>query len=49
MKKKKSTLNEFWRDSMWFIGFLLLFYIIYLVVEYWPHIVEGFNRGWNSR
>jgi len=41
--------KEFWRDTMLFFGFLFLFYIVYIAIEYWPNIVEGFNRGWNSK
>ncbi|MBR1949273.1 MAG: hypothetical protein IKA14_00215 [Bacteroidales bacterium] len=47
--KRISFTKEFLRDTLWFIGFLLLFYVIYICIEYWPNIVEGFNRGWNSR
>ena len=39
---------EFHQDALMFMGVLCLFYIIYVVVEYWPEIVEGFNRGWSG-
>lgn len=47
--RKISFTREFWRDTLWFIGVLILLYVIYILIEYWPNIVEGFNRGWNSR
>ena len=47
--KNESFSKEFWRDAWWFVGMLLLFYVVFIVIEYWPNIVEGFNRGWNSR
>ena len=40
--------KDFWKDALMFMGVLCLFYIIYVVVEYWPEIVEGFNRGWSG-
>ncbi len=46
--KNISFNREFWRDTLWFVGTLLLFYIVYIIIEYWPNIVEGFNRGWNG-
>lgn len=47
--KKISFTREFWRDTLWFAGVLAILYIVYIAIEYWPNIVEGFNRGWNSR
>lgn len=46
MKNFNST---FWRDAAIFTGALLIFFIIYIIVEYWPNIVEGFNRGWGGQ
>ena len=41
--------KEFWRDVAIFAAVLGVLYLVYIVVEYWPEITEGFNRGWNSR
>ena len=50
LKDMKSIFSnkDFWKDALLFLGVLCLFYIIYVVVEYWPNIVEGFNRGWSG-
>ena len=48
MKKLLPT-KEFWRDALWFAGVFLLLYLVYIIVVYWPNIVEGFNRGWNGQ
>ena len=40
--------KEFLKDALLFLGVLCLFYLIYMAVEYWPEIVQGFNRGWNG-
>lgn len=47
--KKNQFIGEVLKDSLFFIGVLLLLLAIYTIVEYWPHIVDGFNKGWNSR
>ena len=47
--KKFLPSREFVKDALWFAGFILLFYLIYIIVVYWPNIVEGFNRGWNGQ
>ena len=41
--------KEFWKDAALFIAIALVLYIIYIIVEYWPEITQGFNKGWNSR
>ncbi len=41
--------KEFWKDALWFAAALLIFYFIYIIVEYWPNIVDGFYRGWDSQ
>ena len=40
--------KEFLKDALLFLGVLCLFYLIYMTIEYWPEIVQGFNRGWNG-
>ena len=40
--------KDFWKDALLFLGVLCLFYLIYVVVEYWPEITQGFNRGWSG-
>jgi hypothetical protein len=40
--------KDFWKDALLFLGVLFLFYLIYVAVEYWPEIVEGFKRGWSG-
>lgn len=40
--------KDFWKDALLFLGVLCLFYLIYVAVEYWPEIVEGFKRGWSG-
>ena len=40
--------KDFWKDTALFLGVLGLFYLIYVVVEYWPEIAEGFKRGWSG-
>ena len=40
--------KDFWKDAALFLGVLGLFYLIYVVVEYWPEIAEGFKRGWSG-
>ena len=40
--------REFWKDAVLFLGVLCLFYLIYVIIEYWPEIIQGFNRGWNG-
>ena len=40
--------KDFWKDALLFLGALCLFYLIWVVVEYWPEIVQGFNRGWSG-
>lgn len=40
--------KDFWKDAVLFLGVLFLFYLIYVAVEYWPEIVEGFKRGWSG-
>ena len=40
--------KDFWKDAALFLGVLCLFYLIYVVVEYWPEITEGFKRGWSG-
>lgn len=34
---------------LWFALVLGIIYVVYVTIEYWPEITEGFNRGWNSR
>lgn len=41
--------KEFWKDVCWTAVALCIIFIVYIVIEYWPDITEGFNRGWNSR
>ena len=41
--------REFWKDAATFVALVAAFYIIYVLITYWPEIMEGFNRGWNSR
>ena len=41
--------REFWKDAALVAVLLLLIYAVYIAVEYWPEITEGFKRGWNSR
>ena len=38
-----------WKDMLWFALVLGIIYVVYVTIEYWPEITEGFNRGWNSR
>ena len=46
--KKISFTREFWRDTLWFLGSLALFYLVYIIITYWPNIVEGFSRGFKG-
>ena len=41
--------KAFWKDMLWFSLVLGIIYVVYVTIEYWPEITEGFNRGWNSR
>lgn len=41
--------TNFWRDAAIFMAALAIFFLIYIIVVYWPNIVEGFNRGWNGQ
>ena len=41
--------KAFWKDMLWFALVLGIIYVVYVTIEYWPEITEGFNRGWNSR
>ena len=41
--------KEFWKDVAFAGILLLIIYLVYIAVEYWPEITEGFKRGWNSR
>ncbi|MBO7269227.1 MAG: hypothetical protein J6U83_05690 [Bacteroidales bacterium] len=41
--------KEFWKDVALAGVLLLIIYLVYITVEYWPEITEGFRRGWNSR
>ena len=41
--------KEFWKDVALFAAVMVILYLVYIVVEYWQEITEGFNRGWNSR
>lgn len=40
--------STFWRDAAIFLAALAIFFLIYIIIAYWPNIVEGFNRGWNG-
>ena len=40
--------TDFWKEALLFLGVVCLFYLIWVVVEYWPEIVQGFNRGWSG-
>ncbi len=41
--------KEFWKDAALFVAIAVVVYIVYIIIEYWPDIVHGFNKGWNSR
>ncbi len=41
--------KEFWKDVALVAVLLLVIYAVYIAVEYWPEITEGFKKGWNSR
>ncbi len=41
--------KAFWKEMLWFALVLGIIYVVYVTIEYWPEITEGFNRGWNSR
>lgn len=41
--------KEFWKDAATVVAIGAVVYIVYIIVEYWPEITEGFNRGWNGR
>ena len=41
--------KELWKDAALIAALLLVIYLVYVAVEYWPEIMEGFKRGWNSR
>ena len=43
------TNKEVWKDAALIAALLLVIYLVYVTVEYWPEISEGFKRGWNSR
>lgn len=41
--------REFWKDVALVAVLAAVIYIVYIALEYWPEITEGFKRGWNSR
>ena len=41
--------REFWKDVALVAALVAVIYAVYIAVEYWPEITEGFKRGWNSR
>ena len=41
--------RDFWKDALLLAGATLLIYLGYIIIRYWPNIVEGFNRGWNGQ
>ncbi|MBO7268924.1 MAG: hypothetical protein J6U83_04120 [Bacteroidales bacterium] len=41
--------KEFWKDVALVAVLAAVVYAVYIAVEYWPEITEGFKRGWNSR
>lgn len=41
--------REFWKDVALVAVLAAVIYLVYIAVEYWPEITEGFKRGWNSR
>ncbi len=41
--------KEFWKDAAIVAVLVAVFYIVYIIVAYWPEITEGFSRGWNNR
>ena len=41
--------TNFWRDTAIFLAALAIFFLIYIIVVYWPNIVDGFNRGWSGQ
>lgn len=41
--------RELWKDVALVAVLLAVIYLVYIGVEYWPEITEGFKRGWNSR
>jgi hypothetical protein len=41
--------RELWKDIALVAVLLVVIYLVYIGVEYWPDIKEGFSRGWNSR
>lgn len=47
--KELASSKEFWKGAALFVAIVLLIYTAYIIVEYWPEITDGFNRGWNSR
>jgi|GEM_PF-4728939 len=47
--KELAGSKEFWKDVAIFAAVAVLLYAVYIIVEYWPEIVQGFNKGWNSR
>ena len=38
-----------WKDAAVFAATAVIVYLVYIIMEYWPEIMQGFQQGWNSR
>ena len=45
---EKIRSREFWKDVAFVGAIAAAIYIVWIVVEYWPEILEGFRRGWED-
>lgn len=45
---EKIRSRDFWKDVAYVGAIAAAIYIVWIVVEYWPEILEGFRRGWED-
>ena len=38
-----------WKDVAVCVATAAAVYLVYIMVEYWPEIMNGFRQGWESR
>ena len=46
---KKGVWEMTWKDVAVFAATAAVVYLVYIIVEYWPEIMRGFQQGWDSR